>query len=272
MAAPRVRRIASRFVLCALALPVGCISPSRYERKDVTLERIALRDAWLGTIAPFAVAALLALLLVVVWYRRTRNTRLDVLFRRVTVRELADGVRRWWQARRASHDGSASELVSERKRRHADYVAWTAERESQDRLAEEARRNQPPLGPPTLGFFSRVAVGLAAGLGVTALLLLMIASAGPDPNHFLPLVALFVGVVGVAVSLSSSLVCAAMIGSAREPTIPFTTLCAGLGGAAPGMISLKLALVAAPIGFVAGALVVGLAIAFADQASRKPTA
>ena len=59
------------------------------------MERIELRDAWLGVLAPVAIAMLLVLVLLVLRQRRKGSTGLDPLFRRYDVAG-------WWRQRMAT--------------------------------------------------------------------------------------------------------------------------------------------------------------------------
>src|ERR1051325_1537519 len=167
MTALRIRRVALTRALCVAALLGGCVSPAPYERESVTLERIALRDAWLETAASFGVVLVLVLFLIVIHYNRTRLSSLAALFRRFTLRDL-DAARRSWQARRAA---AASRRAAERERRRAEALICAPE--NQQRLVQNPHA-QPMLGPPTLSFLARFGVGLASGLGCTMLGVLMV--------------------------------------------------------------------------------------------------
>jgi hypothetical protein len=268
-----------RLIAYALVLAGGCVSPGKYERVDVTMERIALRDAWLQTAVPFGVVLCLVLLLVVLYYRRNMPERLDALFKLRRAPDLVGVVRAWWRHReelapfqnllsiqryRVRQEERATRRIRERV---ADVQAERAAREA-IRAAEAARRAQPPLGPPTLGFFSRAAVGFGTGVLITVLLLLPLA--GPDPSGFAPLFVVFGGGMGLLISLVGSLACAAFVSVAAEKSIWLAIIC-GVAGVVLGSILMpSIWLVMPPPIVLLGGAAIGLAIGLADESSRRP--
>ena len=266
-----------RFAYALALLLGGCVSPRKYERVDVTLERIELRDAWLDTLVPFALVVCLMLLLVVLYYRRNAPDALDGLFRPRRVPDVVGAVRSWWRnqeelgqfrwlLRLEAHRAHNEESAARRVAKHAATIeAERAEREAR-RLAEEARRAVPPLGPPRLGFFARFGIGFVAGIIVTAIIILPFVTADAKSGA---LVLAFGGGIGVIISLIASLVCAALITAVAKKTVWLATICGTAGGAVGGMVIPALLHVATPIVVLAGGAAMGLAIGVADQSSRE---
>src|SRR5690349_11564392 len=89
-----------RYQIFALALLGACVSPAKYEREEVTLERIALRDAWLQTAAVFGLVVCLALLLLVLYLRRSAPDKVEALWRPRRAPDVVGAVRAWWRRRR----------------------------------------------------------------------------------------------------------------------------------------------------------------------------
>ena len=269
---------ASRFrhIVYGLALLGGCVSPSRYERVDVTLERIQMRDEWLATAVPFGLVVLLLLLLAVLYYRRRAPNALDVLFAPRRAPDVIGTVRAWfrsreelapfdWLLRLEKHRLRKAQGAAEREaERSAELEAQRAARE-EIRLAEEARRALPPLGPSRLGFFSRFGIGFATGLILTAAFALPLAAADQKNGA---LIAVIVGVVGILISLVVSLVCAILATTVGEKTIGYAMIWGALG-AAVVIIALPILWLAKPVIVVVGGIAIGFSIGTADQMSRQ---
>ena len=128
-----------------LALLCAVCGKSHLETGDEMLARAEMRDAWLATAVPFAVALLLLLLLILIRRRRKPDTTLPGLFRPYRAADIP----RWWQERFAAFNDyrtrrreRAAAAAIERDRAiesaRAIEVAHTAEVE-QARLAREGR-------------------------------------------------------------------------------------------------------------------------------------
>ena len=262
----------------ALALLGGCVWPAKYEREEVTLERIALRDAWLQTVVPFALVVCLVLLLVVLYYRREAPDALDALFRPRRAPDVLGALRTWWRNRQelAPFQGllrleQHRLRKAERARRLEAERAATRAAERADREArireEEARRALPPLGPPRLGFFSRFAIGLLTGLLLTTAMVLPFAT---DKSGWGGLVVLFGGGGGILISFITSFVCALLVTLLEEKTI-WSAILYGLLGAIVSRLAMpEIWFVTGPIVLGIGGTAIGLAIGTADQWSRRP--
>lgn len=91
MQRPKLRRCS--LVVLGL-LGAGCGKAHRESGAEI-LQRAEVRDAWLATAVPFAIALLLLVLLVIVRQRRKPTTTLPGLFRPHQLSE----VQRWWRDR-----------------------------------------------------------------------------------------------------------------------------------------------------------------------------
>lgn len=275
MTASRFRHIA----YAPLTLLGGCVWQHKYERVDVTLERIALRDAWLQTFVPFALALCLMLLLVVLYYRRNAPDTLDVLFKPRHAPDLVGAVRTWWRNReelapfqglfRLQQDRArfAERTAKSEAERAARREVERAEREAL-RMEEDARRALPPLGPPTLGFFSRVAIGFLTGLVLTTLVVLPFTT--NDASGFAGYFILFGGGAGIIISFIASLVCATLVSALEKKATWIATLCGASGALLGFSVVPAIWFLGNPIVMLLGGSAIGFAVGVADEMSRKP--
>jgi hypothetical protein len=272
---------ASKFsrLIYALALLGGCISPAKYEREAITLERIAMRDAWLETVVPFALVFCLVLLLVVLYYRRNAPDLLEGLFRPRRAPDVVGALRAWWTNRRALEPFQWL-LRLEKHREESEHRAQrlivervaTIEAERAARTAlwleEEARRALPPLGPPRLGFFSRFGIGFLAGIIVTVILVMP--AVAPDPSGLGAVFLIVGGGLGVIISFIASLVCATLVTATSQKAIWVAMIC-GIVGTTLGALIIPLVFhEGTPMVVYIGGAGMGLAVGIADQASRQP--
>ena len=265
-----------RPLIFALAALGGCVSPAKYEREEVTLERIALRDAWLHTAAAFGLVVCLALLLLLLYYRRTAPDSAEALWRPRRAPDVVGAVRAWWRRRRELEPFQWLVRLERHRLREAERARKLEvtrreellEREALIR-AEEALRARPQLGPPTLGFFSRFGIGLITGLLLTTLLILPFAT---DKSGWGGMVVLFGGGTAIIISFIASFVCALLVSVLDEKTIWSAILCGLLGAIVGRLVMPEMWIVTSPIAMLIGGSAIGFAIGAADQWSRKPEA
>jgi hypothetical protein len=154
-------------------------------------------------------------------------------------------------------------------KREAERVAQIeAERAAREaiRLADEARRALPPLGPPTLGFFSRLAIGFVAGLMLTAAIAMPLALADHKNG---PLIAVIVGGAGLIISLITSLVCAALVTAVSQKTIGHAMLWGTVGATLGLLVVPAMTWVAKPMIVLLSGAFIGFVVGTADQLSRE---
>lgn len=261
-------------------LGAGCVSPSKYERVDVTLERIALRDAWLQTAVPFGLAFCLVLLLVLLYYRRNAPDALDALFRPRRAPDVVGAVRAWWRNREDVAPYEALLRLVQHRARVAERAQWReadrlasleAERVEREsiRRAEAARRARPPLGPPRLGFLSRFMIGLVTGILLTMVVVMPFAYDKSDWGGYVVVIG---AVVGFPFAFVASLVCAILVSALERKTIGRAMIC-GASVAVVGSVAVPpLWFLGAviPIAMLCGGSAIGFAIGVADELSRKP--
>jgi len=132
-----------------LALLCAVCGKSHLETGDEMLARAEMRDAWLATAVPFAVALLLLLLLILIRRRRKPDTTLPGLFRPYRAADIP----RWWQERFAAFNDY-------RTRRRERAAAAAIER---DRAIESARAIEVAHTAEVIFLLALATSGLLAG-------------------------------------------------------------------------------------------------------------